>query len=84
MSWNMLARNAICALAMSPRDFTSDDLLDLVGPPDTSHAPNARNNQIGMVFRHAKKDGLIFVVGHAVSEAPHRKRGLVRVWRGMP
>lgn len=82
-TWAALADGAIATLAARGDPFTSDDLLALVGPPDPSHAPNATNNAVGAVFRRARGSGLIRVVGHARSRAPHRKGGLVRVWQGV-
>lgn len=80
--WGARADLAIIQLARVGDPFTSDDLLHLIGPPDTSHAPNSRNNAVGAAFSRARRAGMIRVVGYAQSKALHRKGGLVRVWQG--
>ena len=83
--WHAQAWDALHGLARSGIPFTSDDLLDRVGPPDDSHEPNARNSAIGSMFRRAAAEGLITTEGRVVqSRAPHRKGGAVRVWIGVP
>lgn len=83
MNWRIRARRALETLAASGRPFTSDDLIALVGQPDATHQPNARNNAIGLAFRQAAADRLIESDGRVVSSRqPHRKGGAVRVWRG--
>lgn len=82
-AWSDAADEAIIALAATGRDFTSDDLLEMIGPPDVSHAPNARNNAMGAAFSRASKRKIIEVVGHTQSRAQHRKGGLIRIWRGV-
>lgn len=62
-------------------ELTSDDLLEVVGHPDLSHAPNAGNNAVGSVFRKAAFNGLIRSIGITRSKQPHRKGGIVRVWQ---
>jgi hypothetical protein len=70
-------------LAASGQDFTSDDLIDLVGPVDPGHEANARSNSIGSLFTTAKNMWLIEWTGKVVkSRQKHRKGGAVRVWRG--
>lgn len=83
-TWFDRATTALIALAASGDPFTSDDLIDVVGVPDADHQPNARNNQVGAVFREAARQGIIRSEGRVVqSRQPHRKGGAVRVWRGI-
>lgn len=76
--------SALHELAMTGEPFTSDDLLDRVGPPDGGHTANGRNNAIGSVFVQAAREGWISSEGRVVkSRAEHRKGGGVRVWIGI-
>lgn len=80
--WGQRAREALRDLAASGASFTADDLIARVGHPDKSHAPNARNNSIGSLFREASTSNLIVAVGVQKSTQPERKGGMVRIWRG--
>ena len=85
MTWRLHARRALEQLAYSGDEFTSDDLVDLVGPPDNGHTANSRNNAIGKLFNEAAAAGLIETDGRVrPSRQPHRKGGGNRVWRGTP
>lgn len=83
MTWGERATAALAVLAAKHEDFSADDLLELVGPPDVSRAPNGRNNAVGVVFSRAAHAGQIVVVGYTKSSTPTRKGGLVRLWRGV-
>ena len=81
-SWQQVARVRLRELADSGQPFTADDLYDSVDHPDLAHAANGRNNAIGSLFGEAHKTGMIIPVGVQKSRQPHRKGGMVRVWRG--
>lgn len=80
--WRTWAMTEIERLARTGLPFTSDDLLDAVGHPDMSHAPNGGNNLIGSVMREAKQRGLIEAIRYRPARQQHRKGGIVRLWRG--
>ena len=61
--------------------FSADDLRDTVGEPDTSSAPNGKNNSIGSVFREYSAMGVIEAIGVEKSTTPTRKGGMIRIWR---
>ena len=82
MNWQTAAAKAIAVLADTGDTFTADDLLDVVGPPDYAHTPNAANSAIGAAFANASRHDVIRPVGVARSRTPSRKGGLIRVWQG--
>lgn len=85
MNWRTRAWTVLHDLAETGEPFTSDDLLERVGPPDDSHEPNGRNSAIGSMFRRAAAEGWIITEGRVVpSRASHRKGGAVRIWVGAP
>ena len=84
-SWHVAARTALHDLADTGAWFSSDDVADRVGLPDSGHAANGRNSAMGSLFSQAAADGLIESDGRVVrSRQPHRKGGAVRMWRGRP
>lgn len=67
-------------------DFTADDLT-VAGAyaVDADHSPNGAQSAIGAAIREAHRKGWIYPTGATVrSRAPHRKGGLIRVWRATP
>ena len=83
MNYYTRAMKALGELARSGHAFTADDLVAKVGHPDLDHEANGRNSVIGSLFRQAHRAGLIEPTGDTrQSTQPHRKGGLVRVWRG--
>lgn len=81
-AWKKAANAEVRRLAASGVEFDSDDLLATVGHPDPLHAANSSNSAIGSIFSQASKAGTIKMVGTKTSKQPHRKKGLVRVWKG--
>lgn len=74
----------LARLILVGREFTADDVTanGLVAL-DPDHAANGRQNAIGTLFNQASRRGLIDFTGQVVrSNAPHRKGGAIRVWRG--
>lgn len=83
--WIEEAKCALRLLIDSGKEFTADDVVDLVGGyPDGHHDRNGRNNAMGAVFTWARTEGLIEAVGVAKSRQPHRRGGMIRVWEGVP
>jgi hypothetical protein len=84
MTWSDDAHAAMRTLMASDDPFTADDLLALVGHPDTEHGANGRNSSVGSLFSHYSSNGQIVAVDVARSQASQRKGGLIRVWRRVP
>jgi hypothetical protein len=83
ITWRERALKALHELADSGEPFTSDDLVERVGPPDADHEPNSRNSAIGAMFRNASCEGWIVSDGRVVrSRSPYRRHGAQRVWTG--
>ena len=79
--WATHAREAMEELIEAGEPFTADDLCDMAGQPDRDHRPNSRNSGIGSLFSEYSKAKRIVPVGVEKSRAPHRKGGMIRVWR---
>jgi hypothetical protein len=64
-------------------EFTADDLTaNGLYTANGDHAPNGSQNAIGSAFRRWHAQLLIEPTGQVVaSRAPHRKGGMIRVWR---
>lgn len=77
LSWHQDAVDTIAALAESGVTLTADDLRRVMRP---APYPNAH----GAAFRAARLLGIISAVGICESNAPSRKGGLIRQWRGAP
>lgn len=82
ISWATAARGVLLSLAAGGDEFTADQLLAIVGPPDPDHEANGANSGIGTVFGRASREGLIEAVGVKPSAQPKRRGGMIRVWRG--
>jgi len=80
-AWREDANQAMTKLWKRNKPFTSDNLLMLVAHPDEEHNECGPNNMIGAVFRKWSQQQQIEVVGYTESQQPHRKGGLIRVWR---
>lgn len=73
--WRLTFDQRLRYLAATGRDFTTDDLREVVPDPVS---PNA----VGAMFASAAKSGLIVKVGYRPSERPEGHRRIVAVWRG--
>lgn len=74
--WADGARRGLEHLASLGAPFTADDLRTLIvnDPPHPNHW--------GLIFRAAKRDGIIYEVTTTISRAQSRRSGLIRAWRG--
>jgi len=81
--WIIEAERAMLRLCARKKDFSSDDLLARVGHPDKRHRGNGKNNLVGSLFHKFSQEKRMEVVGYTQSQQPHRKGGLIRVWRGI-
>lgn len=74
--WRRIADQAIRAIARRGLPFTADDLVDRTGLPEAAN-PRA----MGARFTSAHRDGVIRLVGYAMSR-PSCRGAVVRVWQG--
>jgi len=74
-------RIAFVVLAGQP--FSVDDVTeDGAWAPDPTHAANSTQNSIGQHIGDVARRGLIEFTGEVQrSCAPHRKGGMIRIWR---
>jgi hypothetical protein len=75
-AWAEAAAEGLEQLAADGREFTADDLLQLVGQPSSPGA-------VGGVFKKAANADLIRCVGVTSSQRISRHGGLQRVWVGV-
>jgi len=80
-TWAAQARWAIDILAATGADFTSEDLVDLVGLPRGRPGTN-RNNAVGAAFSGAARRGVIHEVGRRNASRPALHARRLTVWRG--
>lgn len=69
---------AIKILAIAGREFSSDDVRELVGDPPH----NVSTNTTGALFSAAAKAGIIRKVGYDISKRVVGHGNLVRLWIG--
>lgn len=74
--WLSDAENAIHAIARMGYSFSTDDVLDEVGPPPDGVDPRA----LGFLMRKARTEGRIKSCGYKTSHRSERHRGVVRLW----
>lgn len=75
--WRERARQTVDALAALGVPFTADDVIEVVGLPDTG-SPNA----VGALFAGAARRGAIVRAGDAQATRRARHAGRVTVWVG--
>jgi hypothetical protein len=81
-SWVETALDAVAQLAATGRDFTSEDVIELVGVPHVGGGAN-RNNAVGAMMSAAAKAGLARKTGRYVeARRPVSHARVVAVWRG--
>jgi hypothetical protein len=80
-TWAEQARVALTILARLGQDFTSEDLVDMVGLPRGKPETN-RNNAVGAVFSGAARQGWIHEVGRRNARRPALHARRLTVWRG--
>lgn len=81
MNWEQKAQATFNRLVSSGKTFAADDLTEIVGYPDRTHAANGMNSKIGSFFRKAHHKGIIEQVGFRKSRAPQRKGCIIIEWR---
>lgn len=71
-------------LVLAPFVFTADDVTNEGSEAiDPDHTPNGAQSGIGRMFQIANRKRYIEWTGDVVpSKAPHRRKGIIRVWRG--
>lgn len=83
VEWMWMAREAIDYLACTGREFTSDDLIRMVGLPRPGEGTN-RNNAVGAAFSGAARRGVIERVGDRKAQRVNSHARRLTVWRGHP
>jgi hypothetical protein len=74
-----LARLILDGLTFTADDVTNNGTMAI----DPDHTANGKQNATGALFNQASRRGLIDFTGTVVrSNAPHRKGGAIRIWRG--
>jgi len=76
-AWLSAAWTAMEVLARTGRDFTADDLREMVGAP-------TRPNAMGSVFLKAKRRGMIAPVSRRQMKNPNSHARSTDVYRGTP
>jgi hypothetical protein len=73
-------------LAVLRDEITADDITSNgTRAVDGTHKANGRQSSIGSHFQKWHKQGLIEPTGRVVkSKAPHRKGGMIQIWRILP
>jgi hypothetical protein len=80
--WTQRATGALLALAESGRQFTSDDLVDIVGLPSGA-TRTAANNAVGALFARYSRKKVIKSCG-AKATGRHTSHGrAIRIWIGV-
>lgn len=80
--WEREAKKLIWALARAGTEFTSEDLTNQIGFPDTTHRPNGRNNRVGALISSVARDYRIRIVNETKARNPQSNGRTIKVWRG--
>ena len=80
--WERQAKRLIWTKARSGDRFTSEDITDVIGFPDTTHRPNGRNNRIGALISSVARDYRITIVDEAKARNPQSNGRTIKVWQG--
>lgn len=80
--WERAAKKVIWEWARSGRQFTAEDVTDIVGVPDVTHRPNGRNNRIGILFNTLVKPYGLRHVDLAKARNPQANGRTIKVWQG--
>ena len=80
--WERKAKKVIWAKARSGDRFTSEDITEVIGFPDTTHRPNGRNNRIGALISSVARDYRITIVDEAKARNPQSNGRTIKVWQG--
>jgi len=80
--WTQRATGALLALAESKRQFTSDDLVDIVGLPAGS-TRTAANNAVGALFARYSRNHVIRTCGVKATDRASSHGRAIRIWVGV-
>lgn len=65
-------------------EWTTDDITDIIGFPDPSHAANAKNSSLGPIVRSLVREGRIVSAGRTEkARSKTRHSSIVQVWKRM-
>lgn len=82
--FNDLADAAIRQLADSGREFTTDDVWELLAAKGDEYAPGHHKSALGPRMSWHAKYGFIVFVRYRKSERESRHGNMLRVWKGDP
>jgi len=79
--WRSRAEVALSDLIASGEPFTSEDITLVVGLP-AGRIESNRNNAVGALIAHARREGLIQSAGRRPSRNPRSNGAMLEVWVG--
>jgi hypothetical protein len=80
--WTQRATGALLTLAQSGRQFTSDDLVEIVGLP-AGTTRTAANNAVGALFARYSRKHLITSCGVKATDRSSSHGRSIRIWVGV-
>ena len=80
-TWSQEARNAIDYLAECEQEFTSEQVIELIGLP--RQVGMNRNNAVGAAMSGAARRGVIRRVGYRNAQRPESHSAVLAVWVGV-
>lgn len=80
--WERQAKRLIWDMARSGNRFTTEDITDRIGFPDTTHRPNGRNNRIGTLISSMAKNYRLTIVDEAKARNAQSNGRTIKVWIG--
>ena len=78
--WAMSFERAVCRLASTGREFSADDVFQMVGAPSDERRAKAAP---GALMNRMAKLGVIRHVGYTKSARPQSHNNLLRTWVGV-
>jgi len=80
--WERRAKSLIWKMARAGNRFSSEDITDQIGFPDTTHRPNGRNNRIGALISSVARDYRIVIVDEGKARNPQSNGRTLKIWQG--
>ena len=81
--WRARAYDAIDYLAWTGSEFTSEDVVRLIGLPHPGAEGSNRNNAVGAVMNAAARRGVITRVGWSTAQRKTSHAAALAVWVGV-
>lgn len=80
--WERAAKRIVWQKARSGARFTTEDITDEIGFPDSTHRPNGRNNRVGALISSVARDYRIAIVDEQKARNPQSNGRTIKVWIG--